>query len=82
MPIKFQHNCNKLQQDVDAAARWESDWLMAFEPAIFFSAHTISQFVFSSVISELTKSFLMAMSTPPWLLVLYVWWSVMSIDIA
>ena len=32
MPIKSQHDCNKLQQDLDAAARWESDWLMAFHP--------------------------------------------------
>jgi hypothetical protein len=31
MPIKSQHDCNKLQQDIDAAARWES-WLMAFHP--------------------------------------------------
>ena len=23
MPIKSQHDCNKLQQDLDAAARWE-----------------------------------------------------------
>jgi hypothetical protein len=30
MPIKSQHDCNKLQQDLDAAARWERDWLMAF----------------------------------------------------
>ena len=30
MPIKSQHDCNKLQQDIDAAARWESNWLMAF----------------------------------------------------
>jgi hypothetical protein len=27
MPIKSQHDCNKLQQDLDAAAKWESDWL-------------------------------------------------------
>jgi hypothetical protein len=32
MPIKSQHDCNKLQQDIDAAARWESNWLMAFHP--------------------------------------------------
>ena len=32
MPIKSQHDCNKLQQDLDAAARWERDWLMAFHP--------------------------------------------------
>jgi hypothetical protein len=33
MPIKSQHDCNKLQQDLlNAAARWESDWLMAFHP--------------------------------------------------
>jgi hypothetical protein len=32
MPIKSQHDCNKLQQDLDATARWESDWLMAFHP--------------------------------------------------
>jgi hypothetical protein len=25
-------DCNKLQQDLDAAARWERDWLMAFHP--------------------------------------------------
>jgi hypothetical protein len=25
MPIKSQHDCNKLQQDLDAAARWERD---------------------------------------------------------
>ena len=32
MPIKSQHDCNKLQQDLNAAARWKSDWLMAFHP--------------------------------------------------
>ena len=32
MPIKYQHDCNKLQHDLDAAARWESHWLMAFHP--------------------------------------------------
>ena len=32
MPIKSQHACNKLQHDLDAAARWESDWLMDFHP--------------------------------------------------
>jgi hypothetical protein len=25
-------DCNKLQQKLDAAARWERDWLMAFHP--------------------------------------------------
>jgi hypothetical protein len=25
-------DCNKLQQGLDAAARWERDWLMAFHP--------------------------------------------------
>ena len=32
MPIKSQHDCNKLQQDLDSAVRWESDRLMAFHP--------------------------------------------------
>ena len=32
MPIKSHHDCNKLQQNLDAAARWESDSLMAFHP--------------------------------------------------
>jgi hypothetical protein len=32
MPIKSQHDCNKLQQDLNATARWKSDWLMAFHP--------------------------------------------------
>jgi hypothetical protein len=32
MPIKSHHDCNKLQQDLDAATRWESDWLMTFHP--------------------------------------------------
>ena len=30
--IKTQDNCIKLQQDLDSAARWEADWLMAFHP--------------------------------------------------
>jgi hypothetical protein len=30
--IKSQKDCDSLQEDVDAAARWESDWLMAFHP--------------------------------------------------
>jgi hypothetical protein len=28
--IKSQKDCDSLQEDLDAAARWESDWLMAF----------------------------------------------------
>jgi hypothetical protein len=32
MQIKSQHDCDKLQQDLDAAARWKSDWLKAFHP--------------------------------------------------
>jgi hypothetical protein len=27
-----QDDCKKLQSDLDAAARWETDWLMAFHP--------------------------------------------------
>jgi hypothetical protein len=30
--IKSQKDCDSLQEDIDAAARWESDWLMAFHP--------------------------------------------------
>ena len=30
--IKTQDDCIKLQQDLDSAARWEADWLMAFHP--------------------------------------------------
>ena len=30
--IKTQDDCLRLQQDIDAAARWEADWLMAFHP--------------------------------------------------
>ena len=30
--IKSQNDCDSLQADLDAAARWESDWLMAFHP--------------------------------------------------
>ena len=30
--IKSQKDCNSLQEDLDAAARWESDWPMAFHP--------------------------------------------------
>ena len=30
--IKTQDDCLKLQQDLDSAARWEADWLMAFHP--------------------------------------------------
>ena len=30
--IKTQDDCYKLQSDLDAAAQWESDWLMAFHP--------------------------------------------------
>ena len=30
--IKSQKDCDILQEDLDAAARWESDWLMAFHP--------------------------------------------------
>jgi hypothetical protein len=30
--IKSQKDCDSLQEDLDAAARWESDWLMAFHP--------------------------------------------------
>ena len=30
--IKTQDDCHKLQLDLDSAARWESDWLMAFHP--------------------------------------------------
>ncbi|KAK3090224.1 hypothetical protein FSP39_010191 [Pinctada imbricata] len=32
MPISSAHDCLKLQTDLDAAARWERDWLMAFHP--------------------------------------------------
>jgi hypothetical protein len=30
--ITCQDYCKKLQSDLDAAARWEADWLMAFHP--------------------------------------------------
>ena len=30
--IKSQSDCDALQLDLDAAARWEQDWLMAFHP--------------------------------------------------
>jgi hypothetical protein len=30
--IKSQKDCDSLQEDLDASARWESDWLMAFHP--------------------------------------------------
>jgi hypothetical protein len=30
--IKSQKDCDSLQEDLDAAERWESDWLMAFHP--------------------------------------------------
>jgi myo-inositol-hexaphosphate 3-phosphohydrolase len=30
--IKTQDDCLKLQQDLDSAARWEADWLVAFHP--------------------------------------------------
>jgi hypothetical protein len=30
--ITCQDDCKKLQTDLDAAARWEADWLMAFHP--------------------------------------------------
>ena len=30
--IRSQSDCDKLQLDLDAAARWEGDWLMAFHP--------------------------------------------------
>ena len=30
--ISSQEDCNKLQSDLNAAAQWESDWLMAFHP--------------------------------------------------
>ena len=30
--INTQDDCNKLQTDLDSAARWEADWLMAFHP--------------------------------------------------
>ena len=32
MPIKSHSDCLKLQSDLDAAAKWEQDWLMAFHP--------------------------------------------------
>jgi hypothetical protein len=28
--IKTQDDCLRLQQDLDSAARWEADWLVAF----------------------------------------------------
>jgi hypothetical protein len=30
--IKSQKDCDSLQEALDAAPRWESDWLMAFHP--------------------------------------------------
>jgi hypothetical protein len=30
--IKSQKDCDSLQEDIDAAARWESDWLVVFHP--------------------------------------------------
>jgi sarcosine oxidase/L-pipecolate oxidase len=30
--IKSQKDCDSLQEDLDAATRWESDWLMTFHP--------------------------------------------------
>jgi hypothetical protein len=30
--IKSQKDCDSLQEDLDAAERWESDWLMTFHP--------------------------------------------------
>jgi hypothetical protein len=30
--ITCQDDCKKLQSDLDAAARWEADWIMAFHP--------------------------------------------------
>lgn len=32
MPVKCQSDCLKLQADLDAASKWEEDWLMAFHP--------------------------------------------------
>ena len=32
MPVRSQSDCLKLQADLDAAAKWEKDWLMAFHP--------------------------------------------------
>jgi hypothetical protein len=32
--ITCQDDCKKLQSDLDAAARWEADWLMAFHPGL------------------------------------------------
>lgn len=31
-PVKSASDCDKLQADIEAAARWEQDWLMAFHP--------------------------------------------------
>lgn len=31
-PVKTAGDCDKLQADIEAAARWEQDWLMAFHP--------------------------------------------------
>ena len=33
-PIKSQKDCDNLQEDLDAAARWESDWLMTFHSVL------------------------------------------------
>ena len=30
--IKSKEDCDRLQEDLDAAAKWEEDWLMAFHP--------------------------------------------------
>jgi hypothetical protein len=30
--IGMPEDCDSLQEDLDAAARWESDWLMTFHP--------------------------------------------------
>ena len=30
--IKTQDDCLRFQQDIDAAGRWEADWLMVFHP--------------------------------------------------
>ena len=31
-PVRFQSNCEKPQVDLEAAAKWDRDWLMAFHP--------------------------------------------------
>ena len=40
--IKTQDDCLKLQQDLNSAARWETDWLMAFHPnkCTMYQAHS------------------------------------------